>query len=138
MQTETNVTALYCRLSSDDDLQGESNSITHQKEILADYAARHGFENFRYYVDDGISGTTFDRPDFQRMLADVENNVISTVIVKDLSRLGRDYVMTGYYTEIVFQQHDVRFISVTDNVDTESGLGSDFMPFHNLMNESLS
>lgn len=135
MQTAANVTALYCRLSNDDDLQGESNSIIHQKEILSDYAAKHGFENCRYYVDDGISGTTFERPDFKRMIADIESGIVKRVIVKDLSRFGRDYVMTGYYTEIVFHQYDVHFIAITDNVDTEIGLGSEFMPFHNLMNE---
>lgn len=135
MQTAANVTALYCRLSNDDDLQGESNSIIHQKEILSDYAAKHGFENCKFYVDDGISGTTFERPDFKRMIADIESGIVKRVIVKDLSRFGRDYVMTGYYTEIVFHQYDVHFIAVTDNVDTEVGLGSEFMPFHNLMNE---
>lgn len=128
------ITALYTRLSADDELKGESNSITHQKAILSDFASNHGFTNCRYYVDDGISGTTFDRPDFIRMIADIENGLVGTVIVKDLSRLGRDYLCVGQYTEMVFPDNDVRFISISDNIDSSEGL-SDFMPFHNLINE---
>ena len=87
--------ALYCRLSRDDDQVGDSNSIVHQKEILAKYAKEHGFTNIEFYVDDGFSGTNFNRPDFQRMMADAEEGKISTVIVKDMSRFGRDYIMVG-------------------------------------------
>ena len=89
------ITALYARLSKDDDLVGDSNSIVHQKEILAKYAKEHGFTNIEFYVDDGFSGTNFNRPDFQRMMADAEEGKISTVIVKDMSRFGRDYIMVG-------------------------------------------
>lgn len=135
MQTAEKITALYCRLSQDDELKGESNSITHQKEILTEYANKNGFTNCRFYVDDGISGTTFERDGFRQMLADIQNGIVSTVIVKDLSRFGRDYVMSGYYTEVVFHQYDVQFIAITDNVDTFSGTGVDFLPFHNLMND---
>ena len=128
------ITALYTRLSADDELNGESNSITHQKAILSDFASNHGFTNCRYYVDDGISGTTFDRPDFIRMISDIENGLVGTVIVKDLSRLGRDYLRVGQYTEMVFPDNNVRFISISDNIDSLEGM-SDFMPFHNLINE---
>lgn len=135
MKAADKLTALYCRLSQDDELKGESNSITHQKEILSEYANKNGFVNCRFYVDDGISGTTFQREGFGRMLDDIQNGFVSTVIVKDLSRFGRDYIMSGYYTEIVFHQYDVQFISISDNVDTFSGAGLDFLPFHNLMND---
>lgn len=102
MDTQTGqyrITALYARLSSDDELQGDSNSIIHQKQILEDYAAANGFFSCQFYVDDGYSGTNFDRPDFQRMIEDIENKIVGTVIVKDLSRLGRNYYQVGYYTE---------------------------------------
>ncbi len=135
VQTAEKITALYCRLSQDDELKGESNSIVHQKEILSEYATKNGYSNCRYYVDDGISGTTFERDGFRSMLDDIQNGLVSSVIVKDLSRFGRDYVMSGYYTEIVFAQYDVEFISVTDNVNSKEGLGMDFLPFHNLMND---
>ena len=113
------ITALYCRLSNDDDLQGESNSITNQKAMLLDYAKKNGFHNTEFYVDDGWSGTNFDRPDFQRMVRDMENRKIGTVITKDLSRLGRDYLITGQYIEMIFPDHDVRYIAINDNVDTQ-------------------
>ena len=135
MQTEEKITALYCRLSSDDDFNGESNSITHQKAILSEFASSHNFKFIKFYVDDGISGTTINRPAFQQMLSDVESNSIGTVIVKDLSRLGRNYLIVGECTEVIFPEHNVRFISVSDNVDSESNNGNDIMPFHNLMNE---
>ena len=128
------ITALYCRLSQDDMLAGESNSITNQKEILLRYAKENGFVNPQIYADDGYSGTNFDRPDFQRMKADIENGKVGTVIVKDLSRLGREYLQTGYYTEMFFPEHDVRFIAIHDNVDTNLG-DNDFAPFKNIINE---
>ena len=112
------VTALYARLSKDDDLVGDSNSIVHQKEILAKYAKEHGFSNCEFYIDDGFSGTNFNRPDFQRMMADAEEGKVSTVIVKDMSRFGRDYIMVGYYTEIYFSNLDIRFIPINDKVDS--------------------
>ena len=129
------VTALYARLSKDDDLVGDSNSIVHQKEILAKYAKEHGFTNIEFYVDDGFSGTNFNRPDFQRMLADAEEGKISTVIVKDMSRFGRDYIMVGYYTEIYFSNLDIRFIAINDNVDSNIQTENDLTPFKNVFNE---
>ena len=134
MINNNKITALYCRLSQDDMLAGESNSITNQKDILSKYARENGFTNTAFYADDGYSGTNFDRPDFQRMKSDIEEGLIGTVIVKDLSRLGREYLQTGYYTEIFFPQHDVRFIAVHDNVDTNLG-DNDFAPFKNIINE---
>ena len=128
------ITALYCRLSQDDMLAGESNSITNQKDILSKFAKENGFLNPQVYADDGYSGTNFDRPDFQRMKSDIENGKVSTVIVKDLSRLGREYLQTGYYTEMFFPEHDVRFIAIHDNVDSQHG-DNDFAPFKNLLNE---
>lgn len=127
-------TALYARLSSDDELQGDSNSIIHQKRLLETYAAENGLGNCQFYVDDGFSGTNFDRPDFQRMINDIENQIVGTVIVKDLSRLGRNYYQVGYYTEKFFPEHDTRFISITDNVDSLNGT-NEFAPFHNLIND---
>ena len=129
------VTALYCRLSRDDDLDGDSNSITHQKQILGDYAKKYGFRNCRYYVDDGYSGTNFERPDFQRMLADIESGEVGTVIVKDMSRFGRNYIMVGYYTEILFPNKKVRFIAVNDQVDSDCEADNEFTPFRNIINE---
>ena len=112
------ITALYCRMSQDDMLQGESNSITNQKAILKKYADDNGFSNTVYYVDDGVSGTTFEREGFKTMMADVEAGKVGTVITKDLSRLGRDYLKTGEYIEIIFPDYDVRYIAINDNVDT--------------------
>ena len=129
------VTALYARLSKDDNLVGDSNSIVHQKEILAKYAKEHGFTNIEFYVDDGFSGTTFHRPDFQRMMADAAEGKISTVIVKDMSRFGRDYIMVGYYTEIYFSNLDIRFIAINDNVDSNIQTENDLTPFKNVFNE---
>ena len=129
------VTALYARLSKDDDLVGDSNSIVHQKEILAKYAKEHGFTNIEFYVDDGFSGTNFNRPDFQRLMADAEEGRISTIIVKDMSRFGRDYIMVGYYTEIYFSNLDIRFIAINDNVDSSIQTENDLTPFKNVFNE---
>ena len=129
------ITALYCRLSRDDELNGDSNSIVHQKEILSAYAEKHGLGNTRFYVDDGYSGTNFNRPDFLRMMDDVNNGLVGTIIVKDMSRFGRDYIMVGYYTEIMLPQMDIRFIAVNDNVDSENQADNDFTPFRNIINE---
>ena len=131
---EYKITALYARLSSDDELQGDSNSIIHQKKILEEYAANNGLGNCKFYVDDGFSGTSFDRPDFQRMIVDIENQLVGTVVVKDLSRFGRNYYQVGYYTEKFFLDHDIRFISISDNVDSNNGT-NEFAPFHNLIND---
>lgn len=129
-------TALYCRLSSDDELKGDSNSIIHQKQILQDYALKHSLTPTEIYVDDGFTGTNFDRPDFKRLLSDVENDLVKTVIVKDLSRFGRNYLKVGYYTEVLFPEKGVRFISIADNLDTSvNDELNDFIPFKNIMNE---
>ena len=128
------ITALYCRLSRDDDLVGDSNSIVHQKEILESYAKSHAFLNPVFYVDDGYSGTNFNRPAFQRMLGDIESGKVKTVIVKDMSRFGRNYIMVGYYTEILFEQKGIRFIAVNDMVDSKQE-GDEFTPFRNIINE---
>ena len=127
-------TALYTRLSQEDLLQGESNSIRNQKLILQKYADDHGFHNCQFYVDDGYSGADFNRPDFKRMMADIESGRIGTVIVKDQSRLGRDYLQTGMLMEITFPQYDVRFIAINDGVDSANGV-SDFSGIKNYFND---
>jgi len=129
------VTALYCRLSRDDELAGDSNSIVNQKAILQKYAEENGFYPTQFYVDDGFSGTTFDRPDFNRMIADVQAGVIDTIIIKDMSRFGRDYLKVGYYTEVVFPEADVRFIAINNGIDSANQEDSDFTPFLNIINE---
>ena len=128
------VTALYCRLSCDDDNEGESLSIENQKKLLTQYAEEKGFFNTRFYVDDGISGTTFERDGFKRMMSDVQSGEVKTVIVKDMSRFGRDYIQVGMYTEILFPQNNVRFIAINDSYDSVNG-DNDFIPFKNIMNE---
>ena len=134
IQDNDKYTALYCRLSRDDELQGDSNSIRNQKTILQKYADDNGFRNTQFYVDDGWSGTNFDRPDFQRLIADMEAGKIGTIIVKDMSRLGRDYLKVGYYTEIAFPDADVRFIAINSGVDSSNQQDSDFTPFLNIIN----
>ena len=129
------ITALYCRLSCDDDSQGDSNSIKNQKAILSKYASEHGMINPQFYVDDGYSGTNFNRPDFQRMIRDVDAGLVKTVIVKDMSRLGRDYLKVGYYSEVYFNEADVHFIAINDGVDNHFETDSDFTPFRNIINE---
>lgn len=126
------VTALYLRLSRDDDLQGESNSIVNQKKLLTKYAKDHRFTNTRCYADDGYTGTNFNRPGFQQMLEDIEAGYVTTVIVKDMSRLGRNYLQVGYYTDTYFPEHNIRFIAVNDGVDSDQG-DDDFSPFRNIM-----
>lgn len=128
------ITALYCRLSRDDGSDKESNSIENQKLMLARYAKEKGFENTRFYVDDGFTGMNFNRPAFQELLDDIEMGYISVVIVKDLSRLGRDYVSVGHYTDNYFPEHNVRFIAVNDLVDSDEG-ENEIAPFKNVMNE---
>jgi len=129
-----NTAALYCRLSRDDNLDSESNSITNQKNLLKKVAKEKGYTDTLFFVDDGISGTTLDRPGFQQMIKAIEADYISAVFVKDLSRLGRDYLKVGYYTEEFFPQHDVRLIAVSDGVDSDEG-DNEFTPFRNIMNE---
>ncbi len=134
-KAEMQYTALYARLSVDDAVEGDSNSIKNQKLMLGKYAEEHRFKNVRYYVDDGYSGTNFNRPDFQKMIEDIEDGEISTVIVKDMSRFGRDHIMVGYYTQYVFPEADVRFIAIYDQVDSTSGIEDDITPFKNILNE---
>lgn len=133
------ITALYCRLSQDDLQTGktrdESNSITNQKDILMRYAKENRLPNPRFFVDDGISGTTFDRPGFLEMEALIESGKVSTVVVKDLSRFGRNYIEMGNYIEIKYPRLGVRFITVQEHVDTSDGTGLEMMPFHNIFNE---
>ncbi len=128
-------TALYERLSRDDELQGESNSILNQKKYLEDYARQMGFSNIRHFTDDGYTGTNFNRPGFQAMLEEVEAGNIATVIVKDMSRFGRNYLLVGNYTELLFPNKGVRFIAVNNGVDSANPTSSDFTPFLNIMNE---
>ena len=134
-QTETKITALYERLSKDDDLLGESNSIVNQKAMLEGYAMQNGFKNIRHYTDDGFSGGNFERPSWKRMVSDIQAGLIGTVIVKDMSRVGRDYLQTGFYTEVLFKQQNVRFIAVSNGVDSADASSSEFAPFLNIMNE---
>ena len=135
-QSEQNkITALYCRLSQDDGREGESNSIVNPKALLNEYARKHRFKNLQFFVDDGYSGTNFDRPDFRRMEQGIENKEIGTVIVKDMSRLGRNYLQVGIYTDIVFPENDVRFIAVNDNVDSAVQTDYDMTPIRNFCND---
>ncbi len=132
--TNPKITALYCRLSQEDMREGESLSIENQKLILQKYADEHGFFNCKFYVDDGYSGASTDRPAYKEMMNDVENERVSTVIVKDQSRLGRDYLQTGLLMEITFPQYDVRFIAVNDGVDSINGV-NDFAGIKNYFND---
>ena len=128
-------TALYCRLSQDDGLEGDSNSIQNQKNILKKFAEDHHFPNPCFYVDDGFSGGNFQRPAFQQMISDMENGEIGIIVTKDLSRLGRNQLHTGLYIEEHFPMFGVRYIAINDNVDTDSSESNDLMPFKNLFNE---
>lgn len=133
--TEEQWTACYCRLSCDDDLDGDSNSIRNQKMLLQKYADENHLRNVRFYVDDGFSGSNFERPDFKRMMSDVEDGKISTVVVKDMSRFGRDHILVGYYTKYYLAEADVRFIAIYDQVDSEKNPDDDITPFKNILNE---
>ncbi len=134
-QSENRITALYCRLSQDDGREGESNSIVNQKSLLKEYARKQHFKNLRFFVDDGYSGTSFDRPSFREMEQLIESGEVGAVIVKDMSRLGRNYLQVGMYTDIVFPENDVRFIAVNDNVDSEIQTEFDMTPIRNFCNE---
>ena len=129
---KTKITPLYERLSRDDELQGESNSISNQKSMLEDYARRNGFPNPTHFTDDGISGTRFDRPGFTAMMEEVEAGRVEAIIVKDMSRLGRDYLKVGQIMEIL-RQRGVRLIAINDGVDSEDQMGNDFTPFRNII-----
>ena len=129
-----NITALYARLSQEDALDGESNSIANQKKILMKFATDSGFPNPTFFIDDGVSGVTFDRPGWNEMIRLAEAGKIRTVIVKDMSRMGRDYLKVGYYTESFFAERDIRYIAINDGVDSDKG-DNDFTPFRNLFND---
>ena len=132
---DNRITALYCRLSQDDGREGDSNSIVNQKTLLQQFARQKHFKNLRFFVDDGYSGTNFDRPDFREMERMIENGEIGIVIVKDMSRLGRNYLQVGMYTDIVFPDNDVRFIAINDNVDSSVQVEFDMTPIRNFCNE---
>ena len=129
------ITALYCRLSQEDENKGDSNSIQNQRAILEKYAKDNGFENIQVFIDDGYSGVSFNRPDFQRLLEMMEQGKVSTLITKDLSRLGRNYIEVGNYTEMLFPRWNVRYIAINDNYDSLYSEGNEFAPFKNLFNE---
>ena len=129
------ITALYCRLSRDDELQGDSNSIVNQKAILSKYAKENHFSNTAFFVDDGYSGTNFNRPSWGELLERIENGEVATLIVKDMSRLGRDYLKVGFYTEVLFVEKGVRFIAINNGIDSANQQDSDFTPFLNIINE---
>ena len=133
-QTEK-ITALYERLSRDDEAIGDSNSIVNQKILLESYAAQHGFTNCVHYTDDGWSGGNFERPDWKRLIADIEAGKVGCVIAKDMSRIGRDYLQTGFFTEVMFREKGVRFIAIGNNVDSADRSTSEFAPFINIMSE---
>ena len=132
---EIKITALYERLSRDDEQAGESNSIQNQKKYLEEYARQHGLRNIRHFYDDGYSGTNFNRPGFAALLEEIEAGRVETLVVKDLSRFGRNYLQVGYYTEILFPKKGVRFIAINNNVDSAAPQDNDFTPFLNIMNE---
>ena len=132
---EIKITALYERLSRDDEQAGESNSILNQKKYLEEYARQKGLRNIRHFYDDGYSGTNFNRPGFTALLEEIEAGRVDTLVVKDLSRFGRNYLQVGYYTEIVFPKKGVRFIAINNNVDSANPTENDFTPFLNIMNE---
>ena len=131
---EEKITALYLRLSRDDEQEGESNSIANQRTLLTEYANKHGHRNIQVFIDDGISGVSMNRLGFQQMLKLVEKDCVATIIVKDMSRLGRNYLDVGHLTEMLLPQHGVRLIAVNDGVDSEQG-EDDFTPFRNIINE---
>ena len=143
---EEKITALYARLSDDDpeeekkkgkgsEADKESNSIQNQREILYEYARQHGYLHPKFFYDDGVSGTTFERKGFKEMQELVEAGKVSAIIVKDLSRFGRNYLEVGNYLEVVYPSLGVKFIAIQENVDTLAGTGTEMMPFHNIFNE---
>ena len=134
-QTETKITALYERLSRDDESLGDSNSIINQKRYLEGYAADHGYSNIVHYTDDGWSGGNFDRPAWKRLIADIEAGKVEHLLVKDLSRVGRDYLQTGFYTEVVFKRYGIHFVAIGNSIDSNDPSSSEFAPFVNIMSE---
>lgn len=137
MKRKNYIVGLYLRLSKDDERQGESLSIENQRIILRKYAEEHGFQIYDEYIDDGVSGTTFDRPQVQRLLDDAKNGVINTIIVKDLSRFGRNYIEVGQYVDYVFPAFGIRFLAIQDGIDTENrdSNAMEMMPIMNIFNE---
>ena len=134
-QDPNKITALYERLSRDDDQVGDSNSIVNQKKYLEGYAAQRGYTNIQHYTDDGWSGGNFDRPAWKQLVADIEAGKVAHVLVKDMSRIGRDYLQTGFYTEVMFRQHGVHFVAIANGVDSDDQNSNEFAPFLNIMNE---
>ena len=134
-QAEEKITALYERLSRDDDLAGDSNSVINQKKYLEGYAADHGYGNCVHYTDDGWSGGNFERPAWKRLIADIEAGKVALVLTKDMSRIGRDYLQTGFYTEVLFRKFGVRFIAIGNSIDSDDPSSSEFAPFVNIMSE---
>ena len=137
-QVNQKITALYCRISLEDGGDNESMSISNQKLMLRDFAEKNGMFQYEYYVDDGYTGCNFNRPSFQRMIADIEAGKIGCVITKDLSRLGRNYIEAGSYIEIFFPKHNVRYIAITDGVDSLTRQEMDITPFKNILNDMYS
>ena len=133
-KNQIGITALYCRLSRDDGTDSDSNSVDNQKKLLSVKAKETGLTDTKYYVDDAYTGTNFNRPVFQQLMSDIEIGLVSTVMVKDLPRLGRDYVSVGNYTDSYFPEHNVRFIDVNDAIDSNEG-ESEIVPFKNILNE---
>jgi len=134
-QTEAKITALYERLSRDDESLGDSNSIINQKRYLEGYAADHGYGNIVHYTDDGWSGGNFDRPAWKQLIADIEAGKVEHLLVKDLSRVGRDYLQTGFYTEVVFKRYGIHFVAIGNSIDSNDPSSSEFAPFVNIMSE---
>ena len=134
-QDPNKITALYERLSRDDDQVGDSNSIVNQKKYLESYAEQRGYTNIKHYTDDGWSGGNFNRPAWKQLEADIEAGKVAHVIVKDMSRIGRDYLQTGFYTEVFFREHGVHFIAIANSVDSDDQNSNEFAPFLNIMNE---
>ena len=134
LKSKEKITALYERLSRDDDLAGESNSIVNQKNMLENYANGNGFVNFEHYTDEGWSGGNFERPDWKRLVADIEAGKIGCVIAKDMSRIGWDYLQVGFYTEVMFREKGVRFIAIESGLDSNVQGSNEFASFLNIMN----
>lgn len=132
---KSKITALYCRLSKDDGTDGDSNSIVNQKILLEDFAVKNNFLHYEFFVDDGFSGTNFNRPAFKKILEKIENDEIDAVIVKDMSRFGRNYLIVGYYKDIFFPEKNIHFIAVNDNIDSRYNKENEFAPFINIVNE---
>ena len=134
-KSKNRITALYERFSRDDELAGDSNSIVNQKKMLEDYAKSNGYTDLVHFTDDGYSGGNFDRPGWKEMLWQIEDGSIGTVIVKDMSRVGRDYLQVGFYTEVFFREKGVHFVAISNGVDSDINTSSEFAPFLNIMNE---